>query len=194
MNIKPLRKSPLTPLIDEETEKALGLIECHTGTDGHTTDQMCNGLTDGYLIRRLTYWLLDWSSDWPNVWLPYRLIMPDWWTKGLKVDAQLICWMVDWQLRQSDWRQDGLSWWPTDWFFYGLTEWDINWMIYYSFFWQVILSTNIAESSLTVPDIKYGIVRANFLVLWIIFVSLIRVTPGTSKHLLFTFSLEPKDS
>ena len=29
-------------------------------------------------------------------------------------------------------------------------------------FCQVILSTNIAESSLTVPDIKYGIVRANF--------------------------------
>ena len=33
------------------------------------------------------------------------------------------------------------------------------------FFCQVILSTNIAESSLTVPDIKYGIVRANFLAL-----------------------------
>ena len=61
-------------------------------------------------------------------------------------------------------------------------------------FCQVILSTNIAESSLTVPDIKYGIVRANFLAHELFFLSLIRVTPGTSKHLLFTFSLEPKDS
>ena len=110
----------------------------------------------------------------------------------MRVEVQLICWMVDWPLWQSDWTQDWLSWWPTNWFFYGLTEWDINWMIYYSFFWQVILSTNIAESSLTVPDIKYGIVRANFLALWIIFLSLIRFTPGISKHILCTCSLESK--
>ena len=60
MNIEPLRKfPPPLPLIDEETEKAQGLIECHACTDGHTADQVSNGLTGGYLIRRLSYRLLD---------------------------------------------------------------------------------------------------------------------------------------
>ena len=36
-----------------------------------------------------------------------------------------------------------------------LIDWLIDWLTVW--FWQVILATNIAESSITVPDIKYGI-------------------------------------
>ena len=70
-------------------------------------------------------------------------------------------WLIDWLIDNlTDWLID----WFVDWLIY-LIDWMIDQLIDWltDSFWQVILATNIAESSITVPDIKYGI---NYNKLW----------------------------